>query len=96
MVSPDNNIADEFKSQVITKLIEYLSEDTSSLTAVENLDLANNLIFTDVVNEVVKNISSIETDYNQTPIYDLSGKAVTGDLQKDQIYIQNGKKVVVQ
>lgn len=174
MVSPDNNIADEFKSQVLTKLIEYLSEDTSSLTAVENLDLVNSLInkvnslqeekanyiktkgdkiaesykndlvasleelksdnpqlvpwnppldgqpheeepeyiaikgspvkktFTDVVNEVVKNISSIEnispieTDNNQTPIYDLSGKAVTGDLQKDQIYIQNGKKFVVQ
>ena len=52
--------------------------------------------FTDVVNSATTGITSVRTDSKQAPIYDLSGKQVTGDLQKGQVYIQNGKKIVAQ
>lgn len=58
--------------------------------------------FTDVIYEVDKSVSSIETisstgiNNNQTIIYDLSGKPVTRGLQKGRTYIQNGKKFIAQ
>ena len=53
--------------------------------------------FTDVVNSsATTDITSVRTDSKKAPVYDLSGKQVTGDLQKGQIYIQNGKKFVAQ
>lgn len=164
-----NNIADACMSQVMAKLDEYLSKDTTSLTFKEHLELAkilfadvNSLVqekanyietvgdniaecykndfeesieilqsdnptyekwmppldglpheeepdhiaikgapiektFTDVVNSsATTDITSVRTDSKKAPVYDLSGKQVTGDLQKGQIYIQNGKKFVAQ
>ena len=44
--------------------------------------------FTDVVNSsATTDITSVRTDSKKAPVYDLSGKQVTGDLQKGQVYI---------
>ena len=87
-----DNIAKTYEDDFIANIHKLADNNTQ---AIQGAPIQKT--FADVVNtKITAGISPAETDNKQTPIYDLSGKQVTGELQKGQIYIQNGKKFIVQ
>ena len=95
-----NNYEEQFTTSMdALKNQAYITDESEpnnySYLAMEGAPIENT--FAQVINEYTTDISGVKADSpKNSQVYDLSGKAVTGELQSGQVYVQNGRKFVAQ